>query len=95
MAAPIVGSEALASGAVSRHQLRTQYQVIFPNVYLSKEATPSLEHRIVAAWLLSHREATIAGTAAAALHRAEWIDDSVCIDVIHRNPRSPRGLPPE
>jgi hypothetical protein len=89
---PIVGSEALASGVVSRHQLRTQYRALFPNVYLHESAQPSLEQRIVAAWLWSHREATIAGIAAAALHRSEWIDDDICIELIHTNPHSPRGV---
>jgi very-short-patch-repair endonuclease len=89
---PLIGSEALASGVVSRHQLRTQYRALFPNVYLPKQAKPSLEQRIVAAWLWSHREATIAGTAAAALHGSEWIDDDICIELIYPNPHSPPGV---
>ncbi len=89
---PIVGSEALASGALSQHQLRAQYRALFPNVYLPKQPKPLLDQRIVAAWLWSHREATVAGTAAAALHRADWIDDAICIELIYRNPRSPRGV---
>lgn len=89
---PIVGSDALASGVLSRHQLRTQYRALLPNVYLQKQAKPSLEQRIVAAWLWSHRDATIAGTAAAALHRSEWIDDDICIELIYPNPHSPQGV---
>lgn len=87
-----IGSEALTRGVVSRHQLRTRYRAVFPNVYLPKQAEPSLEQRIAAAWLWSHREATIAGTAAAALHGAKWIDDDVTIELIHPNPRAPQGV---
>lgn len=89
---PFIGSEALASGVVSRHRLRTRYRAVFPNVYLPKQAQPSLEQRIAAAWLWSHREATIAGTAAAALHGAKWIDDNVTIELVHLNARAPRGV---
>ncbi len=68
--APFVGSEALASGALNWHQLRKQYSAVFPNVYLPKGLQPSLQQRIVAAWLWSRRRGTIAGAAAAALHGA-------------------------
>ncbi len=89
---PFIGSEALARGALSRHQLRTQYRAIFPNVYLPKRIQPSLEQRIVGAWLWSGRAATIAGAAAAALHGAKWVADDVPIELIHLNPRAPRGV---
>ena len=36
--------------------------------------------------------ATIAGTAAAALHGAKWIDDDVPVELIHENPRAPQGV---
>ena len=87
-----IGSEAVARGVVSRHQLKTRYRAVFPNVYVPKQAQPSLEQRIAAAWLWSHREATIAGTAAAALHGAKWIDANICIELIHHNPRPPPGV---
>ena len=78
---PFIGSEALARGALSRHQLRTQYRAVFPNVYLPNDSRPSLELRTVAAWLWSNRRATIAGAAAAALHGARWIPDDVPMGV--------------
>ncbi len=65
---------------------------MFPNVYVPKQAQPSLEQRIAAAWLWSHREATIAGTAAATLHGAKWIDADICMRQVHRNPRPPPGV---
>jgi hypothetical protein len=92
MSEPFIGSEALASGALSRYQLRTGYRTVFPNVYLAKEVEPSLELRIFAAWLWSRREATIVGAAAAALHGAKWIPDGVPIELNHPNTRPPVGV---
>jgi len=89
---PFIGSEALASGTMSRHQLRTRYRAVFPNVYLSNDVEVSLELRIFAAWLWSRRTATIVGAAAAALHGAKWIPDDVPVELIHANPRAPRGV---
>jgi hypothetical protein len=91
-AEPFIGSEALRRGAVNRHQLRTRYRAVFPNVYLPKQVQPSLQQRAVAAWLWSHRQGVIAGAAAAALHGAKWIDDDVPVELIYANPRSPRGV---
>ena len=92
MGEPFVGSEALARGVLSRHQLRTQYRAVLPNVYLPKQTQPSLQQRIAAAWLWCDRRGTIAGTAAAALHGAKWIDDNVTVELIHANPRAPQGV---
>lgn len=89
---PFVGSEALAAGLVTRHQLRTRYRAVFPNVYLSNDAEPSLETRIMAAWLWSGRRATIVGAAAARLHGAEWIPDEVPVELAHTNSRAPSGV---
>ncbi|MBV9319725.1 MAG: hypothetical protein JO106_07400 [Mycobacterium sp.] len=62
-----------------------------PNVYLPTQVQPSLEQRIVAAWRWSHREGTIAGAAAAAVHGTKWIDDDISIELIYPNARPPRG----
>jgi hypothetical protein len=89
---PFVGSEALARGLLSRHQLRTQYRAVLPNVYLPKQVQPGLRQRIAGAWLWSDRRGTVAGNAAAALHGAKWIDDDVPVELIHENPRAPEGV---
>jgi hypothetical protein len=89
---PFIGSEALARGALTRHQLRTRYRTVFPNVYLAKDVQPSLKLRIAAACLWSNRGATVAGAAAAALHGAEWIPENVPVELICARTRSPRGL---
>ena len=89
---PFIGSEALASGTLSRHQLRTRYRAVFPNVYLANDVQLSLQLRIFAAWLWSRRTATIVGAAAAALHGAKWIPDDVPIELRHINARPPHGV---
>jgi hypothetical protein len=91
-AEPFIGSEALASGVLSRHQLRTRYRTVFPNVYLSNGVEASLHLRIAAACLWSNRRATIAGAAAAALHGAKWIPENVPVELICASTRSPHGV---
>ena len=89
---PFIGREALACGALSRHQLRTRYRTVFPNVYLSNGVEASLHLRIAAAWLWSNRRATIAGAAAAALHGAKWIPENIPVELICASSRSPHGV---
>ena len=89
---PFVGSEALACGAVNRYELRRYYRSLMPNVYLDKRIAPTLRRRTQAAWLWSHREAVVAGLAASAMHRAEWVDDDVPVELIWANARAPRGV---
>jgi alkylation response protein AidB-like acyl-CoA dehydrogenase len=87
-----VGSDALASGGITRARLRWNYQAIFPGVYLHKQAVPSLRERTVAAWLWSGRNGLIAGRAAAAMHGALWVDANTPIEMIWRCGRPPRGI---
>jgi hypothetical protein len=89
---PFIGSEAMARGAVSRHQLRTQYYAVLPNVYLSRRIQPSLDQRITAAGLWSRGRGIFTGAAAAALHGAKWIPDGVPIELVYHNSRPPRGV---
>nr|WP_096290837.1 hypothetical protein [Mycobacterium ahvazicum] len=92
MGRPFIGSEALSDGALTRHELQTQYRALFPNIYLSKDAEVSLERRIVAAWLWSKRRGIIAGAAAAALHGAKWIPNAVPVELIYANSHAPPGV---
>jgi hypothetical protein len=89
---PFIGSEALQRGALDRHQLRTRYRTLLPNVYVSTTAPPSLQQRIAAAWLWSRGSSTIAGAAAAALHGTKWIPHEIPIELICANSRPPRGV---
>jgi hypothetical protein len=48
---PFVGSEALASGLVKKHQLRARFRTVFPDVYVPKDAALTVRQRARAAWL--------------------------------------------
>jgi very-short-patch-repair endonuclease len=89
---PFIGTEALASGGLTRHELRRYHRSLMPNVYLDKRVEPSLRQRTVAAWLWSRREAVVAGLAASALHGAKWIDDDLPVELMWRNARTPSGV---
>ncbi|SEH67667.1 Very-short-patch-repair endonuclease [Mycolicibacterium rutilum] len=89
---PFIGSEALASGALNRYELRRYHRPLMPNVYLDEHIDPSLAQRTVGAWLWSRRQAVIAGLAASALHGSKWIDDDVPVELIWRNARAPEGV---
>lgn len=89
---PFIGSEALATGTLTRHELRRYYRSLMPDVYVDRRAEPSLRLRTTAAWLWTRREGVIAGLAAAALHGTKWIDDDSPVELIWRNARKPRGV---
>jgi hypothetical protein len=92
MAEVFIGSEVLASGALTRGQLRWNFEAIFPDVYTSRTAAPSLRRNTVGAWLWSGRNGVIAGRAAAALHGALWVPDTAPVEMIWRTGRSPSGV---
>jgi len=89
---PFVGSEAVADGVLRKHELRSRYRALFPDVYVPKHAAPTVHQRSKAAWLYTHRQGVIAGLTASALHGAKWVDDVAPIEVIWSNARRPRGL---
>jgi hypothetical protein len=87
-----IGSAALRRGSLSRYQLRTGFRAIYPDVYLTNCAAPSLRTCSEAAWLWSGRRGVLAGLAAAALHGADWIGDDEPVELIWRNPHGPAGV---
>ena len=66
----LIGSEALAAGTLTRHELRAYYRRLHPDVYALKRAELTLGDRIAAAWLWSRRRGVVCGLAASALHGA-------------------------
>jgi very-short-patch-repair endonuclease len=89
---PFVGSEAVANGAIRKHELRARFRAEFPDVYVPKDAVLTLPERARAAWLYSHREGVIAGLTASALHGAKWVDAHLPIELVWSNTRGSRGL---
>lgn len=92
MAEVFIGSEAIAAGTLTEHQLRRWYRPIYRDVYVPKRLPDSLRDRTVGAWLWSRRRAVIAGVAASALHGAQWVDADVPIELIARSARPQNGL---
>lgn len=92
MGEPFIGSEAIASGAVTRHQLQRYYDRMLPDVYQPRGQARTLRNRTIAAWLWSRRRAVIAGAAAAALHGAQWVNDDEPVELIWNNGRAPSDL---
>lgn len=73
MIEPLIGSEALAAGTLTRHQLRTRFTAVHQDVYVptGTELTPIL--RAKACWLRSRRRGILVGFSASALHGAKWV----------------------
>lgn len=92
MDGPFLGTEALESGALTRHDLARWHRRLYPDVYVPRRYEPTLRDRTVAAWLWSRRRGVIAGSAAAALHGADWVDATIPVELIWRNGRPPVGL---
>jgi hypothetical protein len=87
-----IGSEALARGALTEHELRRWHRPVFRDVYMEKRCTPTLRDRTTGAWLWSRRRGVIAGVAASALHGASWVDDDQTIELISKSARRQGGL---
>jgi very-short-patch-repair endonuclease len=89
---PFVGSEAIERGLVRKHELRSLYRRVFPDVYVAKSAILTLNQRARAGWLWSHRQGVIAGLTASALHGAKWVDENAPVELVWPNARPARGL---
>lgn len=89
---PFLGAEAVSSGLVRKHQLRTSYVALFPGVYLARGGEPTFADRVEAAWLWSRRRGVLSGLTASRLYGAKWIDDTVPVELVCTNARVPDGI---
>jgi hypothetical protein len=87
-----LGSEAVAQGRLTEHELRRWHRAIYRDVYVPSRHELTLRDRIEGAWLRSRRRAVIAGIAASALHGAAWADDDIAVEVIWDCTRPPAGV---
>jgi hypothetical protein len=87
-----IGSEAVANGTVTRHELQRWYRPLYPNVHVPRGKNLSLHDRTVGAWLWSKRNGVVTGIAASALHGAEWVDDDIPIELLWNCTRPPSGI---
>jgi very-short-patch-repair endonuclease len=77
---------------ISRGQLRWNFRTIYPDVYILRDAVPTMAVKAQAAWLWSKRRGVITGRAAAALHGALWIDNTLPVEMVWANNHSPPGI---
>lgn len=87
-----LGSEAVASGAVSPYKLRSRYVAIHRDVYVARDTEPTAVDRAHAAWLWSRRRGIVAGRSAAALHGAKWVDANRPAELLHDNRHPPATI---
>lgn len=97
MHVPIIGSEALASGALTRGALRWNYTAILPDVYIHRDAIHrdgqiGWDAKATAAWLWTCRRGVLAGRTAAALHGVRPVDENAPIEIIGPPRRRRRGF---
>ncbi|SPM37919.1 hypothetical protein BN973_01689 [Mycobacterium numidiamassiliense] len=92
MAEVFIGSEAVAAGALTEHQLRRWHRSIFRDVYLPTWSNPTIDDYTLGAWLWSRRCGVVAGAAASALHGAQWVDAETPIELVAKSARPQRGL---
>jgi hypothetical protein len=89
---PFMGSEALASGALTRYRLRSRFVALHPDVYVAPRTDLTAATRARAAWLWSRRRGVVGGHSAAALHGAKWVDHHEAAQLIYEHRRPPIGI---
>lgn len=92
MAEVILGGEAVRAGVVTRHELARDYTKIYRGVFVRKGAEITLRDRAVAAWLSTGRRGVVAGSTAAALLGAPWVDATLPIELSNLKGRPQHGL---
>ncbi|MDG4665651.1 DUF559 domain-containing protein [Mycobacterium sp. 236(2023)] len=89
---PFLGTEALASGRMTRHDLRTRFELVHRNVYIPRGHVLTTVEKAEAAWLWSRREATLAGLSAAAVLGSRWIDNRLPAELNRRSRDTTAGV---
>ncbi|MFI5509701.1 DUF559 domain-containing protein [Mycobacterium sp. NPDC051804] len=94
MADIFIGSEAIATGRVTRYELNRWHTPVFRGVYAPKGLELTLRQRAAAAWLASGRKGVVAGVSAAALLGAPYVDPDQPIELVGVKMRPQSGLVP-
>lgn len=87
-----VGTEAVATGTLTRHQLKTRFVAVYRNVYASRGVALTAADKARAAWLWSGRRATVMGVSAAALHGSLWIDQRLPAELNQASQHKTAGI---
>ena len=88
----IVATEAIATGELSRRDLKRYYSKIHRNVYSRKGVPLTAVDRAHAAWLWSGRDATLVGHSAAALLGSKWIPSDAPVELARVRRPAARGI---
>ena len=67
---PFIGTEAMAAGIVTRHELATRFNAVYRDVYSPRGQVLTAAQKAHAAWLWSGRRATAVAVSAAAHSRS-------------------------
>jgi len=89
---PFAASEVLAARVIPERVMRTLYEPVYPGIYVPWGIELSAVARAKAAWLWSRRRGIVAGSSAAALLGAKWVDGSEPAELMHANRRPPAKL---
>jgi hypothetical protein len=92
MVEPFIGSEAVASGALTPYALRSRFLPIHRNVFIPRDAEVTAVVRAKAAWLWSQRRAVVAGRSASALQGSKWVDSNRPAEIIYDNRHAPAAI---
>jgi very-short-patch-repair endonuclease len=87
-----LGTEALATGELTRRDLRRRYTMVHRNVYSPAGVELTAADRARAAWLWSDRRATLVGHSAAALLGSKWVPADLPAEVAHTRRGVPNGI---
>ena len=88
----IVATEALASGLLTRRDLRRRYTKVHRNVYTRRGVNLTAAERAYGAWLWSGRRATLVGHSAAAWLGDRWVPAKAPVEVVHSRRGKPKGI---
>lgn len=89
---PIVDSEEIAAGRLTRAALRWNYTAVLPNIYLPRGTEQTPLTRTAAAFLWSGRKGILAGRAAAYIYGVPWAVGSAPIEMIAKHRRRVPGV---
>lgn len=87
-----MASEALASGAITRQQLRSKYVKQCRDVYALKGLELTARDRALVAWLWSHRDAVLVGNSAAAMLGTKWMESDEPAEIGRSRYPSAKGI---
>lgn len=88
----VVASEVLASGLLTRRDLRRRYTKVHRNVHRRNDVELNAITRARAAWLWSDGRAILVGHSAAALLGSKWVPADLPAEVSHTRGGRPKGI---